>query len=783
MDDFLQLSVHQLVDFLLRTGDIDSRIFNSSSMQEGSRLHAAYQAIQKNNYLSEYALSFKTAIDEVQIELIGRADGIIVNNNTDYTIDEIKTTVVELQQFRDQNFEWHIGQAKCYAFMFAEERNLSKINVRLTYIRQGKEKEKLKEEYCFTYTELKQFVFTLLDDYLNFYKIILRKNEERNDSIKQISFPFGKFRTGQRELAKYCYGITRNGGRLFCEAPTGIGKTMSTLFPFIKAMSEDDKSKIFYLTAKTSGRESAMNAIAILKTRGLVANNIEITAKDKICFCKGKSCNPDECPYAKNYYSKIQQIIRYAILNYTTFDYQTIVDLANEHEVCPFELELDLSLFNDIIVCDYNYLFHPISYMKRFFDEDSSHYLALVDEAHNLVDRSRDMYSAHICSTSLSKARKSIRHSSCNKLKNQLAKMQKMFNSYEDNFPLGKSIVDNFADESYKIMQRFIINMQLILKEESKEVTREVLDFYLDVHQFMKISEYYSERYLSYINIENDDVILNLFCKDCSVYLNRITSKLKGTIFFSATFSPLKYFVNTLGGDITTDSQLVLSSPFPKENLKIMIAPKVSIKYKDRDASISEVREYIKSFISEKVGNYFVYVPSYEYLDKLTDDIEIDGADIFIQTKEMTDIEKEDFLLNFESNPVKTCVGFLVIGGTFSEGIDLVSDRLIGAVVVGIGLPKINFESDQIAEFFDEKDLPGKDYAYLNPGMNKVMQAVGRVIRSETDKGAVLLVDDRYLLQQYRDLFKVEWSEYEVVFSPKEVEEILSIFFLEKESN
>lgn len=781
MENFLQLSVHQLVDFLLRQGDIDSRIFNTSSMQEGSRLHASYQSQQNNNYLSEYPLSFKTALDEVGIELIGRADGIIVSNNTDYTIDEIKTTVVDLQYFRDQNFEWHIGQAKCYAFMFAEERKLSKINVRLTYIRQGKEKEKMKEEYCFSYSELKQFVFSLLDDYLNFYKIILRKNEERNDTIEHIQFPFGRFRAGQRELAKYCYGVCKHGGRLFCEAPTGIGKTISTLFPFIKAMKDDEKSKIFYLTAKTSGRESAMNTISILKSSGLVANNIEITAKDKICFCKGKSCNPDECPFAKNYYSKIQQIIRYAILNYTTFDYQTIVDLAHEHEVCPFELELDLSLFNDIIICDYNYVFHPISYMKRFFDDDSSHYLVLVDEAHNLIDRSRDMYSAKIYLNGLQKARKSIRHSSCVKLKNQLAKMQKMFNSYEDNFPLGKTIVDNFTDESYKIMQRFILNMQLILKDESNEVTREVLDFYLDVHQFMKISEYYCDRYLSYVEVDNDDVILNLFCKDCSVYLNRITSKLKGTVFFSATFSPIKYFVNTLGGDSTTDSQLILSSPFPRENLKIMIAPKVSIKYKDRDSSIEDVKQYIRAFVSKKVGNYFVYVPSYEYLDKLCEDFDFDDADCFIQDREMTDIEKEDFLLHFESNPVKTCIGFLVIGGTFSEGIDLVSDRLIGAAVVGIGLPKINFESDEIARFFTENGLPGKDYAYLNPGMNKVMQAVGRVIRSETDKGAVLLIDDRYLLQQYRDLFKTEWSDYEVVFSPKEVEDTLNEFFINNE--
>ena len=359
--------------------------------------------------------------------------------------------------------------------------------------------------------------------------------------------------------------------------------------------------------------------------------------------------------------------------------------------------------------------------------------------------------------------------------------MQKMFNSYEDNFPLGKTIVDNFTDESYKIMQRFLLNMQVILKDESKEVTREVLDFYLDIHQFMKISEYYSDRYLSYVQIENDDAILNLFCKDCSIYLNRITSKLKGTVFFSATFSPIKYFVNTLGGDATTDSQLILSSPFPKENLKIMIAPKVSIKYKDRDSSIEEVKSYIRAFVSKKTGNYFVYVPSYEYLDKLLEDFEFEDADCFIQTREMSDIEKEDFLLNFESNPSKTCIGFLVIGGAFSEGIDLVSDRLIGAVVVGIGLPKINFESDEIANYFNENGLPGKDYAYLNPGMNKVMQAVGRVIRSETDKGAVLLIDDRYLLQQYRDLFKTEWSDYDVVFSPKEVEETLNDFFINYE--
>ena len=411
MGKSLTLSVHQLVDFLLRTGDIDTRVFNRSSMSEGSRIHSSYQSAQGSNYMSEYPLLHRFVVEGVEITLQGRADGIIKRKSGEFIIDEIKSTVEDLQKFRDDNFEWHIGQAKCYAYLFALEQKLESISVRLTYIKQGKEKEKRIEDYYFLTAELEQYVHTLMEDYLDFYNLIFRHIEAKNKSIQGLSFPFGKYRQGQRELAKYCYAIARNGGHLFVEAPTGIGKTMSTLFPFIKASVEKDETKIFYLTAKTSGKESAYNAVKILKDKGLITNDIVITAKDKICFCKGSACNPDECPYAKGYYNKIQSVLKFSLLNDSTFGPEKIMQIARENEICPFEFELDLSLFCDVIICDYNYMFDPISYMQRYFAEDASYHLALVDEAHNLIDRSRDMYSSKISYKKYLEAKRSVRHS------------------------------------------------------------------------------------------------------------------------------------------------------------------------------------------------------------------------------------------------------------------------------------------------------------------------------------------------------------------------------------
>ena len=777
MERSLCLSVHQLVDFLLRSGDIDNRVFNRSSMNEGSRLHAEYQGRQSSNYISEYPLAVTLVVDEIEILLEGRADGLIKRGDGSYVIDEIKTTVEDLKIFHEDNLDWHLGQAKCYAYMFAKLNALDFIGIKLTYIRQGKEKEQYIDSYQFNYLELEQFVLDLINEYLEFYNIIFQKLEKRNQSIEVLNFPFKKYRLGQRELAKYCYAVAKKGSRLFVEAPTGIGKTISTIFPFIKAIKDDEKSKIFYLTAKTSGKEAAHHAIKVLKENGLSLGDIVITAKDKICFCKGQACNPDECPFTKGYYDKIQTVLRYALLTYDDFDLSLINQIAYENQICPFEFELDLSLFMDVIICDYNYLFDPISYMKRYFDEDSSHYLALIDEAHNLVDRSRDMYSASLSYQSFKDARKSVKHSKLHKLKLALSKMNKMFKEYLDEED-GNHIVTYFSDYTYKTISSFITTMQDVNKNENKEMSKELLSFYLEVNRFSKMLEFVNKNYLCYFNKEKDNVILNLNCLDASMYLKSIINRLKGSVYFSATLSPLDYYVHTLGG-LESDAQLILPSPFPKDHLKIIIAPNVSIRYKNRDTSYQKVADYIASFIKNKVGNYLVFLPSYEYLHNLMPYIAINDIDIYEQNHEMSDEEKEAFLLNFKPNPTKTSVGFVIVGGAFSEGIDLVNDRLIGAVIVGIGMPKINFVSDQIDKYYDEQGLSGYNYAYLNPGMNKIMQALGRVIRSEEDKGAVLLIDERYLNNDYRDLFKAEWREYEVAFTPNEVSDICKTFFKE----
>ena len=774
----LTLSVHQLVDFLLRTGDIDNRFFNASTMNEGSRIHSSYQASQGEDYLSEYPLKRIIDINGVTITLEGRADGIIKKKTGEYMIDEIKSTTMDLQEFRAENIDWHLGQAKCYAYMFAYEQKLDSIDIRLVYIRQGKERERFNDYYHCSLDELEDFVKDLLIDYLAFYDIIDIARQKRDESIKQLQFPFENYRKGQRELAKYAYSIAKNGGRLFVEAPTGIGKTMSTLFPFIKSIEDDEQSKIFYLTAKSSGKESAYNAVDQLKSKsGLEINDIVITAKEKICFCKGCACNPDECPFAKGYYSKIQGVLHYSLMNYSTFDFDTIVEIANENMICPFEFELDLSLFCDIVICDYNYLFDPLSHMKRYFDEDASHFLALIDEAHNLVDRSKDMYSASITFNKLKEAKKSLRPIKTPKIKKHLSKIKTMFENISEEYELGETIFDTLTLEQFKVFAGFLDAYIDVSKEHHEDITKELTDFYLEINRFMRLYELYDEEIFKlYVSKSDDDVSINIYCIDASSFLRNTIEQLKGAVYFSATLSPIDYYIETLGGRGEEDGSLLLPSPFPRKNFKLIVAPKVSIKYANRETSYAIVADYIKEFVTNKIGNYFIYSPSYEYMYRLLDWIDID-ANIYIQNRDMTEKDKLLFLENFAINPSETSIGFLVLGGAFGEGIDLISDRLIGAVIIGIGLPRINFQSDLISDYYKEKGLKGHDYAYTNPGMNKVMQAVGRVIRSETDKGAALLIDERFLYRNYLDLFRAEWKDYEVVLKPEEVGDILQKFF------
>ena len=636
----LRLSVHELVDFLLRTGDIDNRVYNRSSMNEGVRIHTFYQAHQGANYLKEYYLGETFYINNFTIFLEGRADGIILENNF-AIIDEIKSTVSPLEEYYQTNSAWHLGQAKCYAYMYAVEKDYQEIGLRLTYIHQISN-EKMVKNFVFTIEQLKEDVYSYLKEYLAFYQKILNRTKKRNDSTKALDFPFPSFRLGQRNLAKYAYGLALSGGTLFVEAPTGIGKTISTLYPYVRSFSETDNEKIFYLTAKNSGKEAAYQAVSILKEKGVKLSEVVITAKEKICFCPGKSCNPDECQFAKDYYTKIRTIIEKSLSRYDSFSPKRIERIALSHQVCPFELQLDLSLFTDIIICDYNYFFDPIVYFRRYFDKDASKMLLLIDEAHNLVDRGREMYSASLDYTSFLNVKKSLRGFDHKKIKNAMRRLTKFFKEIEENFDVGETILEYLDDKFMRILDAFTLASQDISRNFHPFYTEALKKFSLDVSRFIKISEFIDQSFTIYVSKDkNSEIKISYYCLDPSRHLRNRFLQVKSRLFFSATLSPMDYYINLIGG-VSEDPRLLLPSPFPKENLLLLVAPTISIKYKNRKETYQKVSEYIKRFVSFKVGNYLIYAPSHAYLNELVNYLEFDSTyEVIIQNREWDDKEKE----------------------------------------------------------------------------------------------------------------------------------------------
>lgn len=777
----ITLSVHQLVDFLLREGDIDNRIYNQETMRLGSKLHAAFQEKQGRDYLSEVPLKQSIEREKATVILEGRADGIIVGGPFP-VIDEIKSTVMPLEQFYAEQKQWHLGQAKCYAYLYLKEQNLEKCGIRLTYLSQVHSDEKMVKERIFSFRELEKDIFKLIDSYLEMNEWEFEHLSQRNESVKKLPFPYDAFRAGQRDMAKYIYSVANKGGIFFCEAPTGIGKTISALYPAIKSFSKGDNSRIFYLTAKTSGRNSAYDALSECYRQGYVGRDSLLTAKEKLCFCPGKNCNPDECPFAKGYYGKLRKVIQQELKNSRRYDVQTIKEIAESNAMCPFELQLDLSLLSDVIVCDYNYFFDPLVRLERYFDPsvDASHNVILIDEAHNLPSRARDMYSEILSEKAIESAKNDLSHVKARAIKNALGKLQKSFEeckSYheEETFHRFSALPESFL----KAVDRFVEASRDKGKEDQPKLPDSVKKLARACYRFSFLHENYPANAVYYGLLQPDDYEIHLQSLDPSPWIKDSLSRVKGAAIFSATLSPISYYMESILG-ASDYPFLALPSPFPKENFNLMIAPKVSTRYKNRDKTYQEVADYLTKFVSGKKGNYFLYLPSYDYLSKIAPLLHFEDADIYIQERDMSDSEKDLFLSRFLPNPKKTTIGLLIIGGSFSEGIDLLADRLIGVAVVGIGLPQISQEVDLIRDYYEKKNGKGFEYAYMNPGMNKVMQAVGRLIRSETDVGSALLIDERYAQNDYRCLFERAWNGYEVVLSPDEVEENLLSFYRRK---
>ena len=775
---YLNLSVHGLIDPLLRAGDIDDRVYNQETMETGTLLHSAYQRKQKANYLAEYPLSEVFKRENGTIALQGRADGIIVNSGEPPIIDEIKSTVLPLEEFFEQQKEWHLGQACCYGLMYIHEKNLSSCKVRLTYISQIDTKKKEIHEFTFTKEEIEEKVYGYVDSYLQRYMTTYNHQKERDASIETLPFPYPSYRPGQRNLAKYSYATGLKGGVFFAEAPTGIGKTMSTLYPFIKTMKMGRNEKLFYLTAKTIGGDVASNAIGEMIEKGLKIYDSFLVSKEKICFSPGHACNPDDCPYAKNYYGKVNEAIASIIASGKRFSRKNVVDICSEFKICPFEFQLDLSLYADVIICDYNYFFDPLVYLERYFSEeiDTCRDLILIDEAHNLVDRGRSMYSAELSSDGAHFAKKELpAFKQYGSLKRALTKVEKallgLLGTDEDEKPLSC-----LSEDLTKALSS-LKDASLKLRKDGLFIPPLTKEFLREANRLSRLSEEFfspSSRYYAYSNAKA--VTLKLLCLDASNYIRNQIERVRATVFFSATLSPISYYQKTLLGK-DGYPYLLLPSPFPKENFRLLINPRISTRYKDREATYGDVASCLKSFVAGKTGNYFIYFPSYEYLNKVAPLLDFgEEVAVYIQSKKMGEVEKRDFLDYFSPNPTSTSVGLLVLGGAFSEGIDLVDDRLIGVAIVGIGLPMVCAENDLIRDYMESKGEDGFAMAYKNPAVNKVMQAVGRLIRSETDIGCALLIDDRYTQNEYRKLFARVWPNYEIVFGPDEIFEAVKEF-------
>ncbi|MCL2398438.1 MAG: DEAD/DEAH box helicase [Defluviitaleaceae bacterium] len=766
----INVSVRHLVEFILRGGSIDSGFFLSPTRAlEGTRVHQRIQRLRKNEaedvggiYKKEVHLSAEYEYEGICFCIEGRADGIFTLDG-EVTIEEIKSTFMTLSRIEKNTDHWHWAQAKCYAYMYALFQKIDEVSCALIY-------GHIETNDLITFVEsfstkvLESFVLGLIEKYWDFAQLEIDRKAEVCLTGKALQFPFGSYREGQRELAVSIYAAIRNKKKLFAQAPTGIGKTMAALFPAVKALSEGMGEKIFYLTSKVVQRQLAENTLKYMVDKGLVICSITLTAKEKICIQEKRSCNPLHCNYANGHFNRVNAAILDCIRNEIIITRDIVEEYSHKHQVCPSEYALDLAIFCHVVICDYNHVYDPKAKLRRFF-QDGGDFILLQDEAHNLVDRGREMFSAGVHRKEFAALRKDLgrEHS----LYKSLGLVTKKIRSGD--FQL-KELTDSLGE--------FSSTCELWLKENSGENSNDslpdelekILSVYFTTLDFLRISDLYDERYITY----KDSDYIRLFCLDPSYLLGLEQKKSRACIFFSATLTPLPYFQGILGG-CSDDFLLRIKSPYPRENLCLVIDSRVSTKYKHRDQSLEAIVESLYAMVTAKPGNYMAFFPSYAYLDQVYERFADKYKHIEVMQQQQKTVDEKEFLARFE--PSSCLLGFVVLGGAFSEGIDLKGDRLIGAAIVGVGLPQISHERDVISEYFTANGKNGFDYAYIYPGMNKVLQAAGRVIRTETDKGVVFLIDSRYTELSYRRLFPKEWEGYIKLTNRDRPEDVLRDFW------
>ena len=780
------ISVKALVQHTLMSGDIDDRYSGRSTALEGIRGHQQLQRARGQGYEAERRVAgtgrFAVCGDRVRegddpgadervvvVALNGRVDGVFADRSP-VEMEEIKTLRGNPAMLPESHHKLHWGQLRIYAHLLLAEIDSDSIVLRLCYLNLDDGQEHTYETLA-SRASLHDFY---IDTVARYCRQLVRLADwwALRDTTLGAPFPLGAFRPGQRALATTAWRTAIAGGEVVLQAPTGIGKTMGVLYPAVRALEGGHREKVFFLTAKTVGRQVAESALRDMQNVGMRLRSVTITAKEKVCFT-GTACDPEVCQYARGYFDRRERAVREAFAT-DHLDREAIEQVARAHVVCPFELSLDAARAADVIICDYNYAFDPVVYLRRFFDaDDSSPYVFLIDEVHNLVDRGREMFSAGLDKETFLEARRGAGPAS--RVGKLLMRANRWFLEFRKSLP---DLAEQGIVTSGELPARFIARLRTFVSE-AEEMLREGLDddmqaallpAYFDVVRFVKTAEAYdSATYVSIVEDRKPRFRARLFCVDPSPQLREGLARAAASVLFSATLFPKRYYERLLG--VREDAQwYALASPFPSENLGVFLLP-IQTTFRARARTASEVAGAIATFVRAKPGNHIVFFPSYAYLSLVAEHYAAEsGEEVAHQTRHMDEEAREAWLARFQIGTRVT--GFALMGGIFGEGIDLAGDRLVGVMVVGVGLPQPDVERDLTRDHFGEE---GERFAYQYPGMQRVLQTAGRLIRTEADRGALCLVDARFTQPFYRELMPSSWAPK--VVQPARFNEALYAFW------
>lgn len=756
MKTHMAIGVRELVEFVLTSGDLKVEFGGGSRAVDAIRLHQKIQHARPAGYNPEVPIAHQVEAPGVVLAIGGRIDGVFEGGAVP-VVEEIKTTRRNPEECLREENPLHWGQAKIYAFLYAVARGRTDIGVQLTYARLDTGAAREVRRF-FTTAELQPFFEDLVARYLEWAALVTRWRRDRDEALRRLAFPFDGYRPGQRQMVDAVDETLRASGRIFIQAATGIGKTMAVLFPAVRALADATCEKVFYLTARTTGRRAAEKALDEMRAGGLRLKSLSLTAKEKACFNPERACHPEECDVARGHYDRLPAARR-ALFDEDAWTQAAVAAAARRFQVCPFEFALDLSQWADLIICDYNYAFDPQAYLRRFFLERTGDYVFLVDEAHNLVDRSREMFSAELRKQPFLDLRRAVK-GALPAVYRCLGRINAwMLDARQRTAAAGAPAAERRApEEVYPLLRDFTAAAEKWLEKNLKAAFREeLLERYFETGTFLRVAEAFDESYAACYESFSRDLRIRLFCIDPSRQIGDALNRCRSAVFFSATLTPLDYFRTMLACESV--EAVSLPSPFPAENLAVFVADRLSTYYRHRDRTKSEVARILHRLVQPRPGHYLLFFPSYQYMRLVLETFRSASpeVEVIVQEPGMTERQRESFLARFDSDDPRTLVGFAVMGGIFGEGIDLVGTRLSGAAVVGVGLPAVGLERELIRAYFADRMDQGFEYAYMYPGINRVLQAAGRVIRSETDRGVVLLIDQRYGFEHYRALLPPGW--------------------------